>query len=284
MSHSSGEALSFVDPQRVRIFYDRYDAENPKAVVQLAHGLGEHAGRYGALVAALNAAGYTVYANDHRGHGRTGVLQYQGNLAKLGKLGSGGLIATIADLEQFSELIRQEHPDLPLFLLGHSWGSLMAQIIINSKAEQYAGVILSGTAFRTPRNMYGGDLNHKHKHLGSTGYEWLSRDSAVAQAFADDPHCFTADVLKLFGVADGLKLYGKPNRSMAQVPILIMVGDDDSLGGRKSAELLAKSYRERARQQDVTLKVYPGARHEIFNETNADEIRADLLSWIEKRC
>ncbi|MGB3414362.1 MAG: alpha/beta fold hydrolase, partial [Microbacteriaceae bacterium] len=275
-AQSTKEELSFVDPQGVRIFYYRYLVAGAKAIVQLEHGLGEYATRYEKLIAALNADGYSVYADDHRGHGQTGMLQHGGDKKQMGKLGPGGLRATIADIRQLTGIISAEHPELPLYLFGHSWGSLMAQIIVNDHASDYAGVVLSGSAYRTPLDMYGGDLNHKHKHLGTTGFEWLSRDPEVAKAFAADPLCFPADVLKLFGVADGLRLYGKPKAGMAQLPILLQVGDDDPLGGGKSVSKLAESYRTRAAQEDVEVKIYPGARHEIFNETNADEVRQDL--------
>ncbi|MEO9094547.1 MAG: alpha/beta hydrolase [Microbacteriaceae bacterium] len=274
----------FTDPHGVVITYYVWPAETPIGVVQLAHGIGEYAQRYEPLALALNDAGFTVYANDHRGHGRTGVRQHGGDLAKLGKLGPGGLDATIANIRQLSAIITKENPTIPLVILGHSWGSLMVQKIINSNARDYDAVVLTGTAYRMPGSMNAGDLNKQHKHLGTTGFEWLSRDPAVAEAFLADPLCFDADVLKLFGVADGMRLFGRPAKDLGRdLPMLIMNGSDDSVGGVESVEKLAAVYRQRSGLTDVELKIYPDARHEIFNETNKDEVFADLVTWLVER-
>jgi alpha-beta hydrolase superfamily lysophospholipase len=132
--------------------------------------------------------------------------------------------------------------------------------------------------------MNAGQLNAKHKHLGTTGYEWLSRDPAVSQAFLDDPLTFYADVLKLFGVADGLRLFGVPTKRIGKdIPLLIAIGSEDSLGGEKSVRTLAEKYASRSKLTDVQVLVYDGARHEIFHETNADEVINDLIDWLNAR-
>jgi alpha-beta hydrolase superfamily lysophospholipase len=274
---------SFIDPQGVEIFFDTYTVDAPRAVVLIVHGLGEHAGRYTHVAAALTSAGMSVYAIDGRGHGRTGVKQTGGNLSQLGKLGPGGLRAAVADITQLTELIRTANPGVPIVLLGHSMGSLMAQILINTNAGDYQGVVLSGTAYRQPGYMEAGDLNKNFAVPGGTGHEWLSRDPAVWDYFHTDPWTFNADTLRLFGLADGLRLFGKPAKGMAQVPILIIVGERDPLGGEKSAVKLADSYVQRAGQNDVTVEVYPDARHELFNETNKQQVFDDMISWITER-
>ena len=277
-------ANTFTDADGVTIHYYVWNAAKPRGVVQLAHGLGDHALRYEHLAQALVTAGYTVYADDHRGHGQTGLGQYNADHSKLGKLGVGGLRAATDALRQLTGIIRTEHPTLPVAILGHSWGSLMVQKIINSHAEDYDAVVLTGTAYRVPGCMNSGNLNAKHRHLGTTGYEWLSRDERVAQAFVADPLTFYADALKLFGLLDGLRLFGRPGRRLAKdVPLLIMIGSDDPFGGEKSAELLAASYLTRSRLTDVELVVYTAARHEIFNELNRDEVIADLVDWLNSR-
>ena len=175
-------------------------------------------------------------------------------------------------------IIRTEHPMLPLSILGHSWGSLMVQTIINAHAGDYDAVVLTGTAYRVPGRMNGGDLNAMHKHLGTTDYEWLSRDPKVAVAFVADPLRFYADALKLFGLVDALRLYGRPAKQLGKdVPLLIMIGSEDPLGGEKSVELLATSYVKRSRLSDVDVLIHTEARHEIFNEFNRDEVNADLV-------
>ncbi|WP_022882355.1 alpha/beta fold hydrolase [Gryllotalpicola ginsengisoli] len=278
-----GSVPTFTDSHGVVIHYDEYPVPNPRAVVQLAHGIGEHAGRYAHVAKALNDAGYAVYANDHRGHGRTGLAQWADDISKLGGLGPGGLRATVEDLREFGQLLRAKHPSTPLVLLAHSWGSLMAQRLLNEHPEDYDAVVLSGTAYRMPGWMRAGDLNAKHKHLGTTGREWLSRDEAVHRAFNDDPLTFDADVLGKFGLADTLRLLGRPARNLAHdVPLLIIGGSDDSLGGARSIERLARAYRTRSGLSDVTAIVYPEARHEVFNELNKDEVLADLVSWLAR--
>jgi alpha-beta hydrolase superfamily lysophospholipase len=275
---------TFVDAKGVTIHYYTWVAAKPKGVVQLVHGLGEYATRYEALAQALVAAGYSVYADDHRGHGRTGVEQHLGNMKHLGKLGPGGLRATIEEVRQLTTIIRSENSSLPVAILGQSWGSLMIQDILNHHAGDYDAAILTGTAYRQPGSMNAGNLNAKHKHLGTTGSEWLSRDTAVSQAFLEDPLTFYADTLKLFGLIDGLRLFGVPTKHIDKdIPLLIAIGSDDSLGGEKSVRSLAEKYISRSRLSDVEVIVYDGARHEIFNETNKDEVITDLVAWLDER-
>jgi alpha-beta hydrolase superfamily lysophospholipase len=272
---------SFVDTLGVTVQYYVWEAQNPRAVLQLAHGLGEYALRHAPLAEVLAASGITVYADDHRGHGQTGLGQ---NSSKLGALGVGGLRAAVNDLHELTLIIKRDLPGLPVFYLGHSWGSLMGQRLMNTYIADFAGVIFTGTAYRMPGSMNGGDLNSKHKHLGTTGYEWLSRDEAVSAAFVEDPLTFYADALKLFGVTDGLRLFGRPRKPMpADVPLLIMIGSEDSLGGEVSVHRLADEYVKRGGLTDVEVVIYDEARHEVFNETNRDEVVADLRDWLEKR-
>ena len=274
---------TFVDAGGVTIHYYAWKAKKPRAVVQLAHGLGEYAGRYEVLAQFLVANGISVWANDHRGHGETGLEQWGGDLTKLGKPGPGGIRAEVADLHQFTGLIRGENEGIPLVYLGHSWGSLLGQMLLNDHADDFDAAVLTGTAHRVPGQMNAGQLNAKHKHLGTTGYEWLSRDTAVSQAFLDDKLTFYADTLKLFGLVDGLRLFGRPKQLAKDIPLLIVIGDEDPLGGEDSVRKLADDYVSRGGLSDVELVVYAGARHEVFNETNQDEVRGDLLAWLEDR-
>jgi alpha-beta hydrolase superfamily lysophospholipase len=272
---------TFVDAHGVTIHYYVWPADEPRAIVQLLHGVGEYATRYERFAQALASAGYTVYADDHRGHGATGMGQWGGDRSRLGRLGPGGVPATVAAIEQLSGIIRDEHPRLPLVLFGHSLGSLFAQKIIGTDVTRYAAVVLSGTAYRTFADMNGGDLNAKHKHLGTTGYEWLSRDPEVWAAFAADPLTFDAKIIKLFGLRGALQLLGTPKRLNRDVPMLIMIGEEDSLGGPASVRKLAAAYEKRGGLTDVTVTVYPGGRHEMLNETNQAEVRADVVAWLD---
>lgn len=278
------ESRTFVDAEGVTIHYYVWAAKKPKAVVQLAHGLGEYASRYETLAQFLVAAGISVYANDHRGHGATGLEQWGGDHSKLGKPGKGGIRAEVADLHQFTGIIQSENAGIPLVYLGHSWGSLLGQMLINTHIADFDAVVFTGTAYRQPGSMNAGNLNAKHKHLGTTGNEWLSRDPKVSQEFLENPLTFYADTLKLFGVVDGLRLFGRPAIGLAKdVPVLIMIGEEDPLGGEESVRRLADALVQRGGLRDVEVVVYAGARHEVFNETNQEEVRADLLAWLTDR-
>ena len=274
----------FVDSFGVTIHFHRWSPKKtPVGILQLAHGLGEHALRYQALVDFLVTAGFEVWANEHRGHGATGVEQWSGDMTKMGKLGPGGMRATLRSVRDFTKLIRAERPGIPLYFLGHSWGSIMGQMILNQGgAADYEGMIHTGTAYRWPGSMNAGDLNSRHKHLGTIGAEWLSRDVAVHEAWAKDPMTFVADTMKLLGPIDAARLIGQPKKLNADIPTLIMIGSDDSLGGEKSVKKLADAYLGQG-ASDVEVIIYDGARHEIFNETNQAEVRGDLLAWLQSR-
>jgi alpha-beta hydrolase superfamily lysophospholipase len=278
----------FIDAHGIAIVYDVFPADgDPRGVVQLCHGYGEHAGRYGALIAALNADGFHVYADDHRGHGRTGLRQHADDRTRLGTLGPGGVPAAVAAVAQFTQIVRDENPDLPLVLLGHSWGSFIAQMLLNQHPDWYDLVVLTGTVYRQLGWGNLGDLNERWKGPTATGMEWLSTDDEVVRGFIDDPMCTVVPMGKTFGLYGQLQMLGKPRRDLraaaGDVPVLLMVGRDDPVGGPRSVHRLAQSFRERAGLTDVTTYVYPGARHEIFNEAVQAQVRADLLAWLNAR-
>ena len=276
--------FEFVDAHGVTVHYYVWRAADPRGSVQIMHGVGEHALRYEEVAQHLVRAGWTVYADDHLGHGATGLGQHGGDHTKLGRLGPSGVRGAAEAVVQLTGIIRSEAPGLPVVALGHSWGSLMLQAIVDRQASLYDAVVLTGTAYRVPGSMNGGDLNARHAHLGSTGFEWLSRDPAVAEAMAADPLVVDAKVMQLFGWRDTLRLLGRPSKHLEHdVPLLIMVGDDDPLGGEESARRLADAYVNRSGLTDVELVVYQGARHEIFRETNRDEVLDDLTRWLDAR-
>ncbi|KZE39516.1 alpha/beta fold hydrolase [Microbacterium sp. T32] len=274
----------FVDAYGISTVYDVHEAESPRAVVQLLHGVGEHAGRYGALIDALVADGYTVFADDHRGHGRTGLRQWDGDHGKLGRLGPGGLGAARDAVWTLTQIIREKHPDLPLVLLGHSWGSFLAQMLVDRHPDAYDALVLSGSALRWPGALNSGDLNAPWKHLKGTGLEWLSSVEQVGRDFLADPLTTSTPLLRLFGPIETAKLIGRPRRNLGHdIPTLLLVGRDDTVGGPRSVHRLADAYRNRSGFTDVTTLVYPGARHEIFNEAAQAEVRADLTAWLDPR-
>ena len=276
----------FLDSYGVKISYYEWPVADPRAIIQIAHGLGEHARRYEDMAARLNRAGFGVYADDHRGHGQTGLGQIAKNEIKnLGRLGAGGMEATFSQVAEFSKLIKSENPGKPLILIGHSWGSFITQKIINRNSDLYDAVVLSGSALTMPGYLATGNFNKVWKKLpGSTGYEWLSRDVEIQKKFIADPLTFLAAAMQVFGVVNSLKLFGKPSKNVrSDLPILVQVGEADPIGGEYSNKALVEAYRRNAGTKDIELFVYHDARHEIYNELNKDEIIADLIEWINSR-
>lgn len=276
---------TFTDDYGVRIHYQSWRVPDPTAVVQLVHGVGEHIGRYTELIEALNGAGYSVWADDHRGHGQTGFEQHGGDLDRMGRPGPGGMRAAIAAVERFTEVIREtEGDDVPLVILGHSWGSFMTQHVVNRHPERYDAVVLTGTAWLQPGYTNIGKLNKRFARPGGTEVEWLSRDPEVAVAWEADPYTTNRTLQQLFGWPQSLTLMTRPSKRIpSELPLLIMVGSDDPVGGERSARRLLQDYQRRSGLVDAQLIVYEGARHEVFNETNRVEVRADLIRWLDER-
>jgi alpha-beta hydrolase superfamily lysophospholipase len=294
--------FTFADPDGFQIFVRKWaPAEEvmPKAVVQIAHGAAEHSLRYERFGKFLNQAGYMVYANDHRGHGKTA-----GSLDKAGLAGVDGWNGIVKDAKQLTELIKKENPGLPVFLFGHSLGSLLAQHYIQRWGRELRGVVLCGSSGarqdldkniasleKLPREGISKAMfreANKRFEPGKTGFEWLSRDEDEVQKYVDDPWCgfpfsfgFSLDFLK--GIRDGWKA---ENEALIpkDLPVFIISGDDDPAAGDHADRLKLLIGRYQALGlKDLAAKLYPGARHEILNETNRDEVQRDLLAWFEAR-
>jgi alpha-beta hydrolase superfamily lysophospholipase len=262
-------------------------AGTPKAIVQIAHGMGEHAARYARLAEALVGAGYVVYANDHRGHGRTsGPDRY-------GDLGPAGWDGLVADLARVSAVARTEHPGIPLVLLGHSMGSFALQQYLLAHSTDVDAAVLSGTSAADVvvsglDTSQPADLSAFNAPFepGRTGYEWLSRDEDEVDRYVADPGCgFSVDVQGMGQMVSGVSAAADRAR-LAKIrddlPIYLFSGTDDPLaGGGALIELVGDRYRE-AGVRDVTVQLYEGGRHETLNETNRDEVTADLLAWLDR--
>ena len=274
---------TFTDAQGVEITFYEWPVAEPRAVVQIAHGLGEHAMRYSHVVAILNRAGYSVYADDHRGHGQTGKRMIErAEIKRMGNLGKGGMTATVGQVYELTELIASELPNLPLYLLGHSWGSMLAQKILNKNSESYAGAVLSGSTLMLPGVAPTSGFNKKwDKTPNKSTKEWLSRDESVGRAFMKDPLCFGETAIEVFGITNVAGLVSLPSKKIASdFPILLIAGSEDPLGAERGNMMLAKAF-TRAGVQDVTMIIYPEARHEMFNELNKHEVLADLTNWLD---
>ena len=274
---------TFTDAQGIEITFYEWPVAEPRAVVQIAHGLGEHAMRYSHVAAILNRAGYSVYADDHRGHGQTGKRMIErAEIKRMGNLGKGGMTATVGQVYELTELIASELPNLPLYLLGHSWGSMLAQKILNKNSESYAGAVLSGSTLMLPGVAPTSGFNKKwDKTPNKSTKEWLSRDESVGREFMKDPLCFGETAIEVFGITNVAGLVSLPSKKIASdFPILLIAGSEDPLGAERGNMMLAKAF-TRAGVQDVTMIIYPEARHEMFNELNKHEVLADLTNWLD---
>jgi alpha-beta hydrolase superfamily lysophospholipase len=277
-------------PGAVELHLRTWEPDDPAAVrgvVVLAHGMGEHAGRYERLAEALTGAGWAVLAPDHRGHGRTAALAG----VELGALGDEGWDGLVADVGRVLDLAREGHPDLPVVLLGHSMGSFAAQQLVLDRSDELAALVLSGStavdqvaAALDPSQPADLTAFNAPFHPARTDYDWLSRDEAEVDLYLDDPLCgFGLDAPATASMVAAAPRLGDPE-AIASVrdglPIYVVSGRDDPLAfGGALVDLLADRYREAG--ADVTVALYDGARHEVFNETNRDEITAALLAWLE---
>ena len=276
------------------------------AVVQISHGICEYAGRYAPFARYLASKGFVVVANDHLGHGQS-VLSEE-DLGYFGPLGSWETV--VADIEQLRRLTAEKWPESPYFLLGHSMGSFLARTwLIRHPEVELAGVILSGTGQPAapvlaagrmlcdadvlkngPRhrslNIYGMAFGSYNKGIEPrrTPYDWICRDEAVVDAYAADPLCTFTPTSSLFReMLSGLATVGSAreiSRMSKDIPIILMSGDADPVGGWGVQVAKVYSLLVRAGCRDVAYKFYPGARHEILNETNRAEVYKDILDWL----
>lgn len=275
----------FKDAQGIDITFFEWPVAKPRAIVQLLHGLGEHARRYDEVAAVLNRSGYSVFASDHRGHGETGISMLANRVIKqMGNLGPGGMKAVFADELQLRDLIASEHPEVPLVLIGHSWGSMIAQRILDWNSHLWSAAVLTGSTLLLPGILPSGGFNRAWKsEVNGTGYEWLSRDRKVGEAFIADPKTFPESATKVFGLPNSAALLGLPSKRMrSDLPILLLAGSDDPIGGEKGNRMLANAY-AKSGIQDIRFVSYHQGRHEVFNETNRLEVFADLIAWLDDK-
>ncbi|MGY0541465.1 alpha/beta fold hydrolase [Nocardioides sp. YJ-D4] len=267
----------------------RWDPDTqPRAIVQIVHGMGEHARRYAPLATALAGRGYVVYAYDHRGHGASLAAG-----AEPGELGAGGWSELVRDIGRVADVARAEHPGLNLALVAHSMGSFATEQFLLNDGSRVAAVALTGTAaidLLEPALDLDAPLDlamfNAAFQPARTDYDWLSRDEAEVDKYVADPLCgFGVDIVGAKDMFVGSRQLADPARlaqMRSDLPVYIAVGDMDPVNGQLAlVNALADRYRE-AELADVTLRVYPGARHEVLNETNRDEIVADLAAWLDR--
>lgn len=254
-----------------------------RGTVVIAHGMGEHALRYDPFAQALAAAGMTVLAPDHRGHGAS-----PGPLG-LGDFGAGGWEALVADLALWIRLAHARDEDLPVVLFGHSMGSLAAQQYCCEHEEALDGLVLSGSTcfdqLPVPEGEAAGlEAFNAPFEPARTAFDWLSRDPEQVDRYIDDPLCgFDVAEAGLRGmlaaaarIADPAVLAGL----RADLPVLVVSGAADPLHGDGALiDMLVERWRG-AGMQRIETKLYPGGRHEVLNETNRAEVMRELVAWI----
>ena len=293
--------LQSVDGQR--LVYRRWLPDGPvRGTLQLVHGASEHSGRYSRLAAALTGAGLAVHAMDLRGHGRTAER------TGTGRFGGPGFTAVLRDVEALHLVAADEHPGVPRLLLGHSMGSIVALAAAEEHGHDLAGLALSGPIGVAPQladtvsaleaAVAGGLGDHPLDALGAfnqsfeparTPYDWLSRDEAEVDAYLADPlsgdgmpltHAYAAGV---FAASLAAACPEGVARLRDGLPVLLLSGQRDPVGGVDAGQVTALAGLLADRGLPVEQHVYPDARHEVFNETNRDEVVADLVTWVERR-
>jgi alpha-beta hydrolase superfamily lysophospholipase len=283
--------------------YRWHDGTPPRALIQIAHGMGEHAARYRDVAERLVGEGYLVLADDHRGHGATAGPD------RLGAFGPLGSDRVIDDLHELNRHLRQRFPGVPLVMLGHSMGAMLLQQYLYRYGTTLDAAVISGSpGLGNPLELW---LMHSIARFerwrrgataqspllerlvfgaandpfeGETGFEWLSRDVVEVQRYVDDAYCGfvldTGSLCSLFAGARAARRMRNVRQIPNRLPIYVFSGGDDPVHGSAAGlERLEKRYR-RAGVADLTVRLYPGGRHEMFNETNRAEVVTDLLDWL----
>lgn len=297
-----GALESFVDTDGVAVGYRRWLPEGPtRAVVLVSHGASEHSGRYERFARRLNDQGYAVWAIDHRGHGSTSAA------TGVGRGGPRGWEGLIDDLTQLADIAEADSGGVPLVLLGHSMGSFAAQLLAQRAGETLAGLILSGSSGsieglndtitvldavvaegggEAPAPMF--DAFNEPFEPARTSYDWLSRDAGEVDRYIADRWCGDDVPLTLEFALDMLRHLAEAwepaneARIPVELPVLLITGEEDpvSNGARTVRELEAR-YRALG-LRDLRALYYEGARHELLNETNRDEVESALVDWLDR--
>lgn len=270
------------------------DVAEPIGVVQICHGLGEHSGRYDHFARFLNANGYIVFADDHRAHGHTdnGSGDCQGEPA----------VDTVQDLLFFNRWLRERYPQLPLIFFGHSYGSSLAHRFIQFPSSICACVMTGvnmmphgmlkamGGLMYLAKSVAPGklismtsDSMNKRFPDRDVPHAWLTRDPEIRKEYEADPFCGTPSSLRFNHSMTKMMCQATDPENLKKVPdslpIAMFCGEDDSAGGfGKGPKTALEIYRKYGK--NITLKLYPGARHEVLNEINRDEIYQDILSFL----
>lgn len=283
------------------------DAE-PRAIVQIIHGIAEYIDRYDEFMSFLADNGIIAVGTDHLGHGKsieseeqTGFFAYD-----------NGWDYAVRDEEVLRLAMHENYPELPIIVFGHSMGSFMARTLLIRYPDAFNAAIISGTGNQGAALVNGGlfmgnlvtglkGAHHYSKFLNNlafgsynkiyenpkTEYDWLSRDEANVQKYIDDPLCGFIPSCSLFrDMMTGVKFITNKKNLTAMnkdMPVYFMSGDMDPVG--ECGKGVQKAYNNflEAGMKDVSIKLYPGGRHEMLNEINKDEVYTDILAWLDSK-
>ena len=287
MRHVTPHQFRFTSSDGLQIAGTRWHNRTPpRGIIQIAHGMGEHIGRYQNFIEELVHVGMVVYGNDHRGHGRTARSPKD-----FGDLGTGGFNLLVEDMVHLSNIARKDNPGQPFILFGHGLGSFAAQQYVLHHSDLIDGLILSGSgaldglarlAKKTPLEKI---LNGQFSPA-RTPFDWLSRDPAIVDAFIKDPFCFAAlqpgSMESVFAKASQLANPPHLRWIRPDLPIYLFSGSEDPIGQQlEGVRLLLERY-HKAGVTNLSHHFYPGGRHEMLNEINSCEVRTNLVLWISE--
>lgn len=280
----------------------------PRAVVQIAHGIAEHIDRYRPFMEFLADNGFVAAGNDHLGHGKSiRVPEEQGFFAE-----KDGWWRVVDDMDKLHDIMLKEYPELPYVLFGHSMGSFLTRTYLIKHPDKYDGVILSGTGHQSPALVLGGNAaaSVMAKLNGAMGdgtkldslafgsylskienprtkFDWLSRDTEQVDKYIADPLCGFVGKIGLYrDMMQGIKFI-TDKKNIAQMnkekPVYFMSGNGDPVGDYgKGVERAYKAFCD-AGLHDVFMRLYPGGRHEMLNETNKEQVYQDILNWLNEK-
>ena len=280
----------------------------PKAVVQIVHGISEYVNRYDHFARYLADRGYAVCGDDHLGHGRTGKQADKfGFFAR-----HDGWTLVTADVRALRQLMGEKYPGIPYFLLGHSMGSFLTRTYLCRYPGEISGAILSGTgqepallvgAGKLLANLIGlfkgydsvSPLVHslslgaynKQFAPNRTSADWISRDEAVVDTYLADSFCQIMPSVGLYRDMLGGLQYIASSRALSQMepdtPVYIYSGDQDPVGANGAGVKKVYGYFESHGTKDLSLKLYEGGRHEMHNELNREEVCANIREWMKRQ-
>ncbi len=277
-----------------------------KAILQISHGMVEYIGRYARFAEYLSANGILVVGNDHLGHGRSVTSDEDHGYFKH----PGGLDIVTRDMHTLRELVTEQYPGVPYFLMGHSMGSFLARFYLMHYAEGLKGAIIMGTGSQPTATLKAGKLicrlialfkgwRHRSKLVDSMAFssnnkafepartpcDWLTKDESIVDKYIHDPWCtykFTLDgFYHLFSVIEAIQKSANIEKTPKDLPLLLASGSDDPVG--QSGKGVKKAYEGylAAGLTNVEMKLYQGDRHEILNELDYKTVFEDLKNWLE---